>query len=60
LGTAARDASNRQTNLSFEITKKEKDLAMRNWIATHTDPNNPFNPLHPDETSVSVACLSGF
>ncbi|HEV7836520.1 MAG TPA: hypothetical protein VGO75_00515 [Gemmatimonadaceae bacterium] len=38
--------------------KKEKTLqAGGTKIATETDPSNPFNSLHPFETSVSVAGL---
>ena len=40
----------------FRDKKKEKDSGERNQIATKIDPSNPFNPPHPDETSVWVAC----
>jgi hypothetical protein len=39
--------------------KKKNGLGDRNYHATRSDPSNPENPLHPDETSVSVACPSG-
>jgi hypothetical protein len=35
--------------------KKNKGLGERNYRPTRSDPSNPENPLHPDETSVSVA-----
>jgi hypothetical protein len=37
--------------------KREKASGERNRVATEIDPSNPFDPPHPDETSVSVACL---
>ncbi len=41
----------------YEITKKKKTQARGTQIAKEIDPYNPENPLHPCETSVSVACL---
>jgi hypothetical protein len=36
--------------------KKKEGLGDRNYHATRSDPSNPENPLHPDETLNSVAC----
>jgi hypothetical protein len=54
-GNYDRDASVRQTDLSSEITKKEKDSGERTHTATGIHPSNPQNPPHPDETSVRMA-----
>jgi hypothetical protein len=35
--------------------KKQNSLGERNYYATRSDPSNPENPLHPDETLNSVA-----
>jgi hypothetical protein len=59
LGTAARDASDRHTYLSYE-TKKHHSPGARRDIANWSDLRNPVNPQNPDETSVSVASPSGF
>jgi len=40
--------------------KKENDSGEKIQIATRNDPSNPFNPLHPDETSVWGASRRGF
>jgi hypothetical protein len=47
------------TDLYYETTKHRCPGAMSE-TAPWSDPRNQFNPLHPDETSVSVPCPSGF
>jgi hypothetical protein len=44
--------------LSYETTKNHSHAA-RSDIAICSDPSNRENPLHPDETSFSVASPSG-
>jgi hypothetical protein len=39
--------------------QKEDGLGERDYYATRSDLSNPENPLHPDETSVSVASNAG-
>jgi hypothetical protein len=58
LGTAAQDASDRQTELSYEITKKEKEMRAENSTATPINPNDPGHPKHPAKPSVLFACPS--
>jgi hypothetical protein len=53
------DASARHIGLSYEITKKEKESDARTQIGKAIYPSNQENPLHPFETSVSVASPSG-